>query len=88
MASSYLYERSTYHRYFLINDKVVSGDLEIKHAPTEKIWSDVLTKPHQYILFKITRAELMDVDVNYDGEFERKNMHPKLLPQYIEILST
>ena len=35
------------HRYFLIKDKISGGDVEIKHAPTEEMWSDLLTKPQQ-----------------------------------------
>ena len=40
------------------------------------------------MLFKRMRAELMNVDVNYDDKVERKNTHPKLLPQDIETMST
>ena len=67
-----------HHRYFFIKDKVVCGDLEIKHAPTEEMWSDLLTKPQQGMIFKRRRAELMNDEVNYDDEVERKNTHPKL----------
>ena len=77
-----------HHRYFLIKDKVDRGDLEIRHAPTEEMWSDVLTKPLQGMLFKRMRAELMNVEVNYDDKIERKNTHPKLLPQAVEDLSS
>ena len=75
-----------HHRYFLIKDKVDRGDLEIRHAPTEEMWSDVLTKPLQGMLFKRMRAQLMNVDVNYDDKIEQKNTHPKLLPQAVEDL--
>ena len=77
-----------HHRYFLIKDKVVRGDLKIKHAPTDEVWSDMLIKPQQCMLFKRMRAELMNVEVNYDDKVERKKMHPKLLPQDIETMST
>ena len=33
------------HQFFLIKDKIFCGDVEIMHAPTEEMWSDVLTKP-------------------------------------------
>ena len=65
------------HRYFLIKDKISRGDVEIKHAPTEEIWSDLLTKPQQGMLFKRMRAELMNCDVNYGDNLEQKNTHPK-----------
>ena len=51
------------------------------------MWSDVLTKPLQGMLFKRMRAELMNVDVNYDDKIEHKNTHPKLLPQAVKDLS-
>ena len=75
------------HRYFLAKDKIVRGDLEIAHAPTEDMWSDVLTKPQQGMLFKRMRAELMNVDVNYDDAAEKKVTHPMLLPQEVEVIS-
>ena len=77
-----------HHRYFLIKDKVDRGDLEIRHAPTEEMWSDVLTKPLQGMLFKRMRAQLMNVEVNYNDEIERKNTHPMLLPQAVKDLSS
>ena len=72
-----------HHAYFLIKDKVVRGDLEINHAPTEEMWSDMLTKPQQCMLFKIMRAVLMSVKVNYDDKVERKNT-----PEVIESMTT
>ena len=48
------------------------------------MWSDLLTKPQQGGLFRKMRAELMNVDVNYDDEIERKKTHPKLLPQDVD----
>ena len=77
------------HRFFLIKDKIVRGDVEIKHAPTEDMWSDVLTKPQQGMLLKImSRAELMNCDVDYNDKLEGKNTHPKLLPELVEMMST
>ena len=52
------------------------------------MWSDVLTKPLQGMLFKRMRAELMNVEVNYDDKIECKNTHPKLLPQAVKDLSS
>ena len=77
-----------HHRFFLVKDKVDCGDLEIKHAPTEEMWSDLLTKPQQGMLFKRMRAELMNVDVNYDDKLEQANTHPALLPQIVEAASS
>ena len=74
------------HRYYLIKDLVDRGDIEIMHAPTEEMWSDVLTKPQQGMLFKKMRAVLMNVDVNYDDDLERRNTHPMLLPEMVETL--
>jgi len=76
------------HRYFLVKDKVDRKDLEIQHAPTEEMWSDLLTKPQQGALFRKMRAVLMNIDVNYDDEAERKKTHPKLLPQVVDGLPT
>ena len=75
------------HRYFLVKDRLDSGDLEIKHAPTEDMWSDVRTKPQQGMLCKLMRAELMNCYLHYDNELEQKNTHPRLLPQAPEGIS-
>ena len=37
----------------------------------------------QGLLFKRMRAELMNVVVDYSNDFERKNTHPKLLPEEV-----
>ena len=87
-SSSSKWTKHIHHRYFLIKDKVDRHGLEIRHAPTEERWSDVLTKPLQGMLFKRMRAELMNVDVNYNDKIEQKNTHPKLLPQAVEDLSS
>ena len=74
------------HRYFLIKDLVDKGDVEILHSPTEEMWSDVLTKPQQGIIFRKMRAILMNVAENYDDDIEQTNTHPMLLPQEVETL--
>ena len=61
--------------------------MEIKHYPTEEMWSDVLTKPQQGMLLKKMRAELMNCDVDYNNEIEGKNTHPKLLQEPVEMMS-
>ena len=86
--SSSKWTKHIHHWYFLIKDKVDRGDLEIRHAPTEEMWSDVLTKPLQGMLFKRMRAKLINVEVNYDDEIEHKNAHLMLLPQAVEDLSS
>ena len=52
------------------------------------MWSDVLTKPQQGMLFKRQRAELMNCEVNYDDKLEQENTHPKLLPEVFESIPT
>ena len=32
-------------RYFSIKDQIEKGEVEVKYCPTEKMWSDILTKP-------------------------------------------
>ena len=66
-------------RYFYIKDKVDQGEVSIQHQPTDKMWSDVLTKPKQGKGFRLDRAMLMNVPEVYDDEEERKKTHPKLL---------
>ena len=50
------------------------------------MWSDVLTKPQQDIIFRKIRAVLMNVTENYDDDLERTNTHSMLLPQKMETL--
>ena len=48
-------------RYFLVKDKIAKGELYVEHQPTEKMWSDVLTKPKQGRAFKQERAHQIKV---------------------------
>ena len=68
-------------RYFFIKDKVDSGEVSIKHRPTNEMWSDVLTKPKQGHAFKMDRAMLMNCPLEYDDDVERGHTHKDLLPQ-------
>jgi hypothetical protein len=67
-------------RFFYIKDKVDSGEVSIEHRPTEKMWSDVLTKPKQGTGFRTDRAELQNCDIDYDDEKERLRTDPRCLP--------
>ena len=40
-SSSFKHTKHIEHRYFLIKDKIYRGDMEIKHVPTDNMWSDV-----------------------------------------------
>jgi hypothetical protein len=66
-------------RYFYIKDKVDQGEVNIQHQPTDKMWSDVLTKPKQGKGFRLDRSMLMNVPEVYNDEEERKKTHPKLI---------
>ena len=43
------------------------------------MWTNVLNKPEQSVKFRLDRAELMNVPVDYDDDVERRRTHPKLL---------
>jgi len=63
----------------MVKDRIDEGELEVQYCPTEKMWTDVLNKPEQGAKFRLDRAELMNVPVDYDDEVERRRTHPKLL---------
>ena len=69
------------NRFFLIADKVVQGDLKIKHNVTDEMWGDVNTKPTQKERFRVMRAEVMGVSVDYDNNDECRRTHPLLMPK-------
>jgi hypothetical protein len=68
-------------RFFYVKDKVNSGELSIEHRPTDKMWSDMLTKPKQGIGMRTDRAELQNCDIDYDDEKERLRTDPRCLPR-------
>eukprot|EP00804_Cyclotella_cryptica_P015717 CCRYP_013378-RA/>CCRYP_013378-RA protein AED:0.70 eAED:0.41 QI:0/-1/0/1/-1/0/1/0/188 len=68
-------------RYFFIKDKVRSQEVSFEHMPTNKMWSNVLTKPKQGAGFCQDRAMLMNYGVDYDDEKERAKIPHVLLPQ-------
>ena len=69
------------NRFFLITDKVVQGDLKIEHKGTDEMWGDVNTMPTQGKRFRVMRAEVMGVSVNYDDDDERRRTHHLLMPK-------
>jgi len=46
-------------RYFFVKDRVVSGEVVIKHMPTEDMVADLLTKPLQGQLFRKIRDKIL-----------------------------
>eukprot|EP00804_Cyclotella_cryptica_P002560 CCRYP_010401-RA/>CCRYP_010401-RA protein AED:0.15 eAED:0.13 QI:0/0/0/0.5/1/1/8/0/1350 len=66
-------------RYFFVKDRVEQGDLEVQHMPTDKMWSDILTKPKQGKVFREMRGKLMNVPEEYDDEVERRSTPEYLL---------
>ena len=56
------------NRFFLITDKVVQGDLKIEHKGTDEMWWDVNTNPTQGKSFRVMRAEVMGMSVDYDDK--------------------
>ena len=69
------------NHFFLIADKVAQGDVKIQHRGTKVMWADVNTKPLQGQMFREFRSHLMGISVEYDDDVERRNTHPKLLPE-------
>jgi hypothetical protein len=69
------------NRYFLVKDKIDRGELEVEYDSTNRMWSDILTKPKQGVAFREFRGHLMNCPTDYDDEVERRNTHPKLLPK-------
>ena len=69
------------NRFFLITDKVAQDDLKIEHMGTDDMWGDVNTKPTQGKRFRIMRAEVMGVSIDYDDDDKRMRTHPLLMPK-------
>jgi hypothetical protein len=67
--------------YFYIKEKIEQGEVSIDWAPTDKMWSDVLTKPKQGKGFRVDRAMLMNCDEDYDNEREHFRTHKSVLPR-------
>ncbi len=57
-------------RYFLIKDKIHKREVQMEYRPTERMWSDILTKPKQGAGFHRDRAYLMNVSEGYDDDAE------------------
>ena len=53
-------------RYFFITNHVMQGEVNIAYCQTEKMWSDILTKPLQSAKFQEMRAQLMNCPIDYD----------------------
>ena len=60
---------------------MAQGDLKIEHIGIDDMWGDVNTKPTQGKRFRIMRAEVMGVSVDYDDDDERRRTHQLLMPK-------
>jgi hypothetical protein len=54
-------------------------ELKLGTAPTEKMWSNVLSKPKQGTPFRKGRAIWMDIPQDYDDNVEYHRTHLELL---------
>jgi hypothetical protein len=61
-ASSSKRTKHIHIRYFYIKDKVDSGEIQLKHCPTEDMLADFFTKPLQGHLFRKLRDHIMHID--------------------------
>ena len=75
-------------RYFFIKDKVVLGEVDIEHCPTEIMGADVLNKPKGGQHFCLDRSYLMNVDVDYNNDLELLKTHPPSFLRRIKVWLT
>ena len=47
-------------QYFILHDRITTGDIDIVYLPTTDMITDILTKPLQGELFKKLRKELLN----------------------------
>jgi hypothetical protein len=65
-------------KFFVIKDRVDSGEIRVIDCPAEEMWADVLTEPLQGMAFRTMRAQLMNCAINYEDEEEKTR--PRLVP--------
>ena len=54
--------------YFFIRDKIEADKVSLKYCPTDKMWTDIFTKPKQGKAFREIKAKLMKCAVNYTDD--------------------
>ena len=60
---------------------MTQGDLKVEHIGTDNMWGDMTTKPTQGKRFRIMRAEVIGISIDYDDDDERRRTHPLLMPK-------
>ena len=65
--------------FFLITDKIAQEELKIQHTGTEEMRADMNTDPRQGVKFRVTRAQVMGIEVEYDTNMERQRTPPLLM---------
>jgi hypothetical protein len=68
----------------LAKDKYDQGDIEFEKCYITNMWVDMNTKPKQGTPFRKDRSTTMNVPEDYDGDIEKANTHPLLLPKPAE----
>ena len=59
IASSSKRTRHINIKYFFVHDRILAGDLEVEHCPTDDMWGDYMTKPLQGKKFRRFSAMIM-----------------------------
>eukprot|EP00957_Ditylum_brightwellii_P041620 3152409-Ditylum_brightwellii.AAC.1 len=49
-------------RYFFIKDKILSGEIDVKHCGTENMVADFFTKPFQGAQFRKFKADILNLE--------------------------
>ena len=61
-------------RYFFIQDKIENGKVSIQYCLTERMWSDILTKPLQGQQFRKMKSMVMNCPMDYeDSNYSNKS---------------
>ena len=55
-------------KYYLVQDKYNSHEIDLKYCPTDVMWADVLTKPLQGLKFRQMRSVLMNCPLDYSED--------------------
>jgi hypothetical protein len=72
-------------RFFFIKDCVDRKEISVEHQPSERMYSDILTKPKQGKAFRRDRAMLMNCSEDYNDAEERARTHPSLADKIEEM---
>jgi hypothetical protein len=61
-------------KYFYIKEKVDNREINVRHCPTDQMWTDINTKPKQGKVYREFHGHVMGIPPDYDDDDYKRSV--------------